>query len=50
MNYIKTATKHAAPVIKERMVIIDEAEGRGKEPDIPVRDQEIPDMKNSIDT
>ncbi|KAH8817505.1 cytochrome P450 [Xylogone sp. PMI_703] len=32
---IKTAAKHATPVIQERMVIIDAAEEKGTEPELP---------------
>jgi hypothetical protein len=36
MRCIKTAAKHATPIIKERMVIIDAAEEKGTEPELPV--------------
>jgi hypothetical protein len=36
MRCIKTAAKHATPVIKERMSIIDAAEEKDVEPQLPV--------------
>ena len=36
MRCIKTAAKHATPIINERMVIVDAAEQKGIEPDLPV--------------
>jgi hypothetical protein len=36
MRCIKTAAKHATPIIKERMVIIGAAEQKGIEPELPV--------------
>jgi hypothetical protein len=36
MRCIRTAAKHATPIIKERMVIIDAAEQKGTEPELPV--------------
>jgi hypothetical protein len=36
MRCIKTAAKHATPIIKERMAIIDAAEQKGIEPELPV--------------
>lgn len=36
MRHIKTAAKHAVPVIKERMVVVDAAEEKGIEPNLPV--------------
>jgi len=39
MRCIKTAAKHATPIIKERMVIIDTAEEKGTEPELPVSNQ-----------
>lgn len=36
MRHIETAAKHAVPVIKERMVIVDTAEEKGIEPNLPV--------------
>ncbi|KAF5027510.1 hypothetical protein F66182_381 [Fusarium sp. NRRL 66182] len=35
MRCIETAAKHATPVIKERMAIIDAADGKDTEPDLP---------------
>lgn len=37
MRWIETAAKHATPVLKERMAIIDAAEAKDIEPDLPVR-------------
>jgi hypothetical protein len=36
MRCIKTAATHATPVIKERMAIIDAAEEKDIEPELPV--------------
>jgi hypothetical protein len=36
MRCIETAAKHATPVLKERMAIIDAAEEKDIEPDLPV--------------
>lgn len=36
MRCIETAAKHATPVLKERMAIIDAAEEKNIEPDLPV--------------
>lgn len=36
MRCIETAAKHATPVLKERMAIIDTAEEKDIEPDLPV--------------
>lgn len=36
MKLIKKAAKEAVPIIKERMVIIDAAEEKNTEPDLPV--------------
>lgn len=36
MKFIKTAAKHAVPIIKERMIIIDAAEENGDKPNLPV--------------
>jgi hypothetical protein len=36
MRCIETAAKHARPVLKERMAIIDAAEEKDIEPDLPV--------------
>lgn len=36
MRCIKTAAKHATPVIKERMAILDNADEKGLEPELPV--------------
>ncbi|KAK0101343.1 hypothetical protein ONS95_006519 [Cadophora gregata] len=35
IRHIQTAAKHAVPVIKERMVIVDAAEEKGAEPNLP---------------
>ncbi|KAI9687450.1 MAG: hypothetical protein M1822_002059 [Bathelium mastoideum] len=35
MRHIQTAAKHATPIIKERMVIVDVAEQKGVEPELP---------------
>jgi hypothetical protein len=36
MRCIKTAAKHATPVIKERMAVVDAAEEKDTEPELPV--------------
>lgn len=36
MRCIKTAAKHATPIIKQRMCIVDTAEEKGMEPELPV--------------
>lgn len=36
MRCIKTAAKHAVPVLEERMAIIDAADEKGVEPKLPV--------------
>jgi hypothetical protein len=41
MRCIKTAAKHATPIIKERMVIVDAAEEKGIEPELPVSSQNL---------
>jgi hypothetical protein len=46
MRCIKTAAKHAVPIIRERMVIIDAAEETGNKPNLPVSMIEIPIMKD----
>lgn len=48
MKCIKTAAKHAVPVIKERMVIIDAAEEKGddKPPNLPVSIKQMSSDKN----